>query len=52
MIQKIEEVNLLKLMKDIRNMISQGKIELKNEDYEIRISISENVNFHGDLFCG
>lgn len=43
MLQKIEEINLLKLMKDIKNMISEGKLELKNEDYEIKISISDSI---------
>ena len=43
MLQKIEEINLLKLMKDIKNMISEGKVELKNEDYEIKISKSDNI---------
>ena len=44
MLQKIEEINLLKLMKDIKNMISEGKLELKNEDYEIKLSKSESIN--------
>lgn len=43
MLQKIEDINLLKLMKDIKNMISEGKLELKNKDYEIKISKSDNV---------
>ena len=43
MLQKIEEINLLKLMKDIKNMISEGKVELKNEDYEIKISKNNNI---------
>lgn len=43
MLQKMEDINLLKLMKDIKNMISEGRLELKNEDYEIKISISDNV---------
>lgn len=43
MLKKIEEINLLKLMKDIKNMISKGKTELKNEDYSIKISISEDI---------
>ena len=43
MLQKIEEINLLKLMKDIKNMISEDKLELKNEDYEIKISKSDNI---------
>ena len=43
MLQKIEEINLLKLMKDIKNMISEGKVELKNEDYEIRIRKNDNI---------
>lgn len=42
MLQKIEDIDLLKLMKDIKNMISQDKLELKNEDYEIRISKSDS----------
>ena len=42
MLQKIEEINLLKLMKDIKNMISEGKLELKNEDYEIKLSTSDS----------
>lgn len=42
MLQKIEEINLLKLMKDIKNMISEGRLELKNEDYEIKLSTSNN----------
>lgn len=44
MLQKIEEINLLKLMKDIKNMISEGKLELKNEDYKIKLSTSEDSN--------
>ena len=43
MLQKIEEINLLKLMKDIKNMILEDKLELKNEDYEIKISKSDNI---------
>lgn len=43
MLQKIEEINLLKLMKDIKNMISEGRLELKNEDYEIKLSTSDSV---------
>ena len=43
MLQKIEEINLLKLMKDIKNMISEGKVELKSEDYEIRIRKNDNI---------
>lgn len=49
MLQKIEEINLSKLMKDIKNMISEDKLELKNEDYEIRISKSDNVTDLGPL---
>ncbi|MDO5516665.1 MAG: hypothetical protein Q4F66_03865 [Clostridium sp.] len=44
MLQKIEDINLLKLMKDIKKMISEGKLELKSEDYEIKISISDSVS--------
>lgn len=43
MLQKIEEINLLKLMKDIRNMLSEGRLQLKNEDYEIRLNKNENI---------
>lgn len=43
MLQKIEEINLLKLMKDIKSMILDGKLKLKNEDYEVRISKSDNI---------
>lgn len=43
MLQKIEEINLLELMKDIKSMISQGKLEFKNQDYEIRISKSNDI---------
>ena len=43
MLQKIEEINLLKLMKDIKNMILEDKLELKNEDYEIKISKNNNI---------
>lgn len=43
MLQKIEKVNLLKLMRDIKNMISEGKMELKNNDYEIKINKSDNI---------
>lgn len=42
MLQKIEEINLLKLMKDIKNMISEGRLELKNEDYEVKLSTSDS----------
>lgn len=49
MLQKIEEINLSKLMKDIKNMISEDKLELKNEDYEIRISKSDNITDLGPL---
>lgn len=42
MLQKIEDINLLKLMKDIKAMISKNELELKNEDYEIRISKSDD----------
>lgn len=49
MLQKIEEINLSKLMNDIKNMISEDKLELKNEDYEIRISKSDNVTDLGPL---
>lgn len=43
MLQKIEEINLLKLMKDIKNMILEGKLKVKNEDYEVKISKSDNI---------
>ena len=43
MLQKIEEINLLKLMKDIKSMILEGKLNLKNEDYEVKISKSDNI---------
>ena len=42
MLQKIEDINLLKLMKDIKAMISKNELELKDEDYEIRISKSDS----------
>ncbi|HCW53782.1 MAG TPA: hypothetical protein DG753_08615 [Clostridium sp.] len=41
MLKNIEEINLLKLMKDIKNMISEGNLELKSEDYEIKLSKSD-----------
>lgn len=43
MLEKIEDINLLKLMKDIKNMISEKNLELKTDEYEIKISISDNV---------
>ena len=49
MLQKIEEINLVKLMKDIKNMILENKMELKNEDYEIKISKSNNITDLGPL---
>lgn len=42
MLQKIEDINLLKLMKDIKNMIAEDKLEFENEDYKIRISKSDS----------
>lgn len=49
MLQKIEEINLSKLMNDIKNMISEDKLELKNDYYQIRISKSDNVTDLGPL---
>lgn len=49
MLQKIEEINLSKLMNDIKNMISEDKLELKNDYYQIRISKSNNVTDLGPL---
>lgn len=49
MLQKIEEINLVKLMNDIKNMILENKLELKNEDYEIKISKSNNITDLGPL---
>lgn len=43
MLQKIEDVNLLKLMKDIKNMIKEDKLEFKNDDYEIKLSKNSDV---------
>lgn len=44
MLQNIEDINLLKLMKDIKYMISEGKTEFSNEDYKIILSKNTNVN--------
>ena len=42
MLQKIEDIDLLKLMKDIKNMIAEDKLEFENEEYKIRISKSDS----------
>lgn len=44
MLQKIEDINLLQLMKDIKSMILEDRTELKNEDYEIKIIKSNSTN--------
>lgn len=44
MLQRMEDINLLQLMKDIKSMILEGKTELKNEYYEIKISKSNSAN--------
>ena len=49
MLEKIEEINLLKLMKDIKNMISEDRLELKNDDYEIKLSTNDSITDLGPV---
>ena len=42
MLEKIEDINLLKLMKDIKEMVSKEILEFTDEDYEIRMSKSDS----------
>ncbi len=45
MFLKIEDVNLLKLMKDIKNILDQNKLELKSNDYEIKLNKFEGATY-------
>lgn len=40
----IEDINILQLMKDIKNMISTEKTEFINSNYKIKLYKSENIS--------
>lgn len=44
MLEKIEDINLLKLAKDIKGMVTKGEIETKTSDYELELEVNNEFN--------
>ena len=40
MLEKIEDINLLNLAKDIKEMISDGKLMIKTDDYQVELEVN------------
>ena len=42
MLEKIEDINLLNLAKDIKEMISYGKLKIKTDDYQVELEVNND----------
>ena len=42
MLEKIEDINLLNLAKDIKEMISDGKLKIKTDDYQVELEVNND----------
>lgn len=42
MLEKIQDINLLQLAKDIKKMIFNGELKTKTEDYELELEINND----------
>lgn len=42
MLEKIQDINLLQLAKDIKNMIFNGELKTKTDDYELELEINND----------
>ena len=42
MLEKIEDINLLNLSKDIKEMISDGKLKIKTDDYQVELEVNND----------
>ena len=42
MLEKTEDINLLNLAKDIKEMISDGKLKIKTDDYQVELEVNND----------
>ena len=42
MLEKIQDINLLQLAKDVKKMIFNGELKTKTDDYELELEINND----------